>query len=62
MKSFLKNLLSQSYENFSKKIYSDYYQSIEEFSADVDKNFKQMLVANYSEKAEGLNASISSFL
>ena len=31
-------------------MYSDYYESIEELASDIDKNFKQMLIVNYSEK------------
>ena len=62
MKAFLKNLLVKEFESFSKKMFSDYYQSIEELSTDIEKNFKQMLVQTYADKVEGLNASISSFL
>lgn len=50
MKGFLKNLLNKEFQVFSKKIFSDYYQSIEEFSSDIDKNFKQMLIQTYTDK------------
>jgi len=29
-------------------MFSDYYQSIEELSTDIEKNFKQMLIQTYS--------------
>ncbi len=48
MKGFLKNLLNKEFEVFSKKMFSDYYQSIEELYSDIDKNFKQMLIQTYS--------------
>ncbi len=35
MKVFLKNLLVKEFESFSKKMFSDYYQSIEELSTDI---------------------------
>ena len=50
MKNLLKNVLNKEFESFSKKLYSDYYSSIDNFVADIDKNFKQMLVANYSDR------------
>lgn len=35
MKAFLKSLLVKEFETFSKKMFSDYYQSIEELSTDL---------------------------
>jgi hypothetical protein len=35
MKAFLKSLLVKEFESFSKKMFSDYYQSIEELSTDL---------------------------
>ena len=35
MKAFLKSLLVKEFETFSKKMFSDYYQSIEELSNDL---------------------------
>lgn len=43
-------------------MYSDYYSSIDVYVNDIEKNYKQMLLSAYSDKLEGLNASISSFL
>jgi hypothetical protein len=35
---------------------------MEEFSGDVEKNFRQLLVQNYADKVEGMNGSVSGFL
>jgi hypothetical protein len=35
IKAFLKSLLVKEFETFSKKMFSDYYQSIEELSTDL---------------------------
>jgi hypothetical protein len=43
-------------------MYSDYYNSMDLYVNDIEKNYKQMLITAYSDKLEGLNASISSFL
>lgn len=61
-RQFIKNLLTREFENFSKKLFSDHYKTMEEFSGDVEKNFRQLLVQNYADKVEGMNGSVSGFL